>query len=225
LIGVPANSCRIPPEAFDSILRVGQGGEHTVYRHKEFGKAKVTRPDDYGHSVYGEGVRATLIEYLFRLSLHNSLFGDDFRIAGLIVADDHLQIVTTQPWVIAHEFRPVPDLEEITRYFGDLGFRPVNLGWDVPDLIQPTNNSIKGVSLKRAILLKNAAFLDANFHFVSDFEFTLLFDPEKNPVWKGRDRAFMKTEEVVRAGFQEFLERISDAKLEVPFSHWFSKVS
>jgi hypothetical protein len=87
----------LPPDFLIWYSRVGVGGEHTVYRNTETKLAiKVTHPNGFGHSVWADGAVATPLEYLQRLQLHNELFGDAIQICGLILGENHVQIVTTQ---------------------------------------------------------------------------------------------------------------------------------
>lgn len=112
---------------------VGSGGEHTVYRNKKSNLAiKVTYPNAFGHSVWADRSPATPVEYLERLNLHNVLFGDTIQICGLILAENHVQIVTTQPWIEAHEDNPIPEGAEIDAFFSDEGFQRVDIGTATP---------------------------------------------------------------------------------------------
>lgn len=127
------HSKRIEPNVLRQLKWVSEGGEHTVYRDSDSRLAiKVTHPNDYGHSIYEMGYRATIPEYLKRLHFHNLLFGDDIRIAGLLLGEEHVQIVTTQPWIKPHEENPIPDQSEIEAYFEELGFLRIELPGCIP---------------------------------------------------------------------------------------------
>lgn len=91
---------------------------------------KMTSPGrgGYGITPYVKGVGeiahrpGTPAEYLDRLALQNTLFGDDIRYEGIVRdARGEPQIVTSQPMVKGD--RPVA--AEIARYMEGMGFEPV----------------------------------------------------------------------------------------------------
>ncbi|HSY54656.1 MAG TPA: hypothetical protein VK785_09425 [Opitutaceae bacterium] len=102
----------------------GEGAEHLVYFDLENLRAiKSTHPNQFGHSVAYEGARATPLEYLRRLVYHNWFFGDDIRLLGAIIGDDHLEIITSQPWITAHQTTPQASEAQIIQYFAGIRFR------------------------------------------------------------------------------------------------------
>jgi hypothetical protein len=119
---------RIVDSSFVERFRhVSSGAEHAVFHDQRRGLAiKATHPNRYGHSTHEEGASATPLEYLRRLAWHNALFGDDIRFLGLILVEDSVQVVTSQPWIVADE-KHFTTVEEIDKYFDALGFRHVEL--------------------------------------------------------------------------------------------------
>lgn len=117
----------------EQFTRVADGAEHVVYHDSTRGVAvKATHTNRFGHSAFGEGVAAAPLEYLERLTLQNELFGDDLRVEGVAHDEGQIELVTTQPWIIAGSERPLPTQGEIDAYFFALGFRHVELTADVP---------------------------------------------------------------------------------------------
>lgn len=113
--------------------RVAEGAEHAVFHDPSRGVAvKATHVNRFGHSVIAEGMAASPLEYVERLALQNELFGDDIRIEGVAFDEAQLEVVTTQPWIVASPLRPSPAQVEIDAYFSSLGFRKVELVPDVP---------------------------------------------------------------------------------------------
>jgi len=111
----------------------GSGAEHRVFHDAEKGRAvKVTHPNRYGHSAYGPGLSATPSEYLRRLAWANGILGDDFRIHGVICEEEHIEIVSSHPWITAHPESPQPSTEEIAAYFKRFDFEPVSVDPSVP---------------------------------------------------------------------------------------------
>jgi hypothetical protein len=104
---------------------IGSGAEHLVYHDQRRNLAiKATHVNAFGHSVFAPGCAATPSEYLRRLGWSNILFGDDFRIMGVVFDDQQqMQVVVSQPWIDAHEIRSVPFEDEINAYFQRFGFR------------------------------------------------------------------------------------------------------
>jgi hypothetical protein len=124
---------KLEPDFLIWYSRVGSGGEHSVYRNRESNRAiKVTHPNKFGHPIWDEYTPSTPVEYLNRLYLHNQLFGDDIHITGLILGDDHVQIVTSQPWIEVHPDNPIPESSEIDAFFDEHGFRRVAIGTATP---------------------------------------------------------------------------------------------
>jgi hypothetical protein len=95
-------------------------------------QVKVTHPNGFGHSAFAPGYAATPVEYLKRLGWCNRLLGDNFRLLGVIFDGEQLQVVSSQPWINAHEFRPHPESSEIDRYFERFGFVRASENPDVP---------------------------------------------------------------------------------------------
>ncbi len=108
----------------------GSGAEHLVYYDEVRNQAiKVTHPNRFGHSTVGPGIPATALEYLLRLAWCNGILGDEYRIVGVLQNSDDVQVISSQPWICAHN-DPHPDRSEIDGYFGQFKFFP---GWDNPD--------------------------------------------------------------------------------------------
>jgi hypothetical protein len=117
----------------DRFAYKGYGAEHRVYHDAtEKVAIKVTHPNGFGHSAFGPGYQATPVEYLKRLGWCNRLLGDNFRLLGIIYDGEQLQVVSSQPWISAHEFRPHPDSSEIDNYFKHFGFVRASDNPDVP---------------------------------------------------------------------------------------------
>ena len=113
---------------------VGSGAEHRVYHNQEHKVAiKATHANQFGHSTYGPGVRATPVEYLERLAWCNALFGDTFRIIGIARdEEEQVEIVSSQTWISAHPIRSVPLQTEINEYFGQFAFSRIPGAPDAP---------------------------------------------------------------------------------------------
>jgi len=83
-----------PPADFTA-----SGGEHDAWFDPQSNRYfKTTRPGDYGKNASGVGI-ARPSDYLERLALTNSIFGDDIKVEGTLGHGDDLQIVTSQPYV------------------------------------------------------------------------------------------------------------------------------
>ncbi len=122
-------------------VALGWGQEHEVRLSADGQWAvKVTVPSREGYGLtpfvrrgragWEIGLRAgTPREYLSRLALHNAVFGDDWRYAGLVSSggsaagsDEELPaIITVQPFLLGGR----PGAVEIDRYFRARGFSPV----------------------------------------------------------------------------------------------------
>ncbi len=110
----------------EQFARVAEGAEHCVFHDPVRAVAvKATHVNRFGHSAFGEGVPATLLEYLDRLAMQNLLFGDDIRIEGVAFDEGQMEIITTQPWIVAHPDAPTASQPEIDAYFAEFGFRKV----------------------------------------------------------------------------------------------------
>ena len=119
-------------EQFDYLV---SGAEHRVYKSDRESKLaiKATHCNRFGHSTEEEGKGATPVQYFKRLAWQNYLFGDDIRILGVCCDEENqVEIVTSQPWINAHEIRPNPTTGEIDYYMALFGFHPT-----LPDLGVP----------------------------------------------------------------------------------------
>jgi Serine/Threonine/Tyrosine Kinase found in polyvalent proteins len=111
----------------------GDGAEHRVHHDPANALAiKATHPGSFGYSAYGEGKRATPLEYLERLCYANLLFGDEIRVLGVCVPQQVIQIITSQPWIPISASLPTATEEEIDTYFTNLQFCRVEINPDVP---------------------------------------------------------------------------------------------
>lgn len=133
LIEWAAESNRIlEPTFVEQFRHVSSGAEHAVFHDQCNALAiKATHPNRFGHSARGDGTPATPLEYLRRLGWHNLLFGDDVRILGVILDEGNIEIVTSQPWIVADPTH-FTTLDEIDAYFAGLEFVRVELTPDVP---------------------------------------------------------------------------------------------
>ena len=102
----------------------GGGAEHEVYFDLENRRAiKTTHPNQFGWSAAYESQPATPLEYLVRLIYQNWFFGDDIQLIGVAMGDDHLEVVTSQPWISGDKTRPPASDDQIAHYFSSKGFR------------------------------------------------------------------------------------------------------
>jgi len=117
----------------EQFKRVSAGAEHVVY-HDAVRKCaiKTTHPNSFGHCTFGPGYQAMPSEYLNRLAWQNVLFGDNIRVLGVVAGEDHIEVVTSQPWISLHSSRPSPFQHEIDHYFQSLTFARVPWSSDVP---------------------------------------------------------------------------------------------
>jgi hypothetical protein len=123
----------LPFSYIEQFKPVSEGAEHIVYHDPTRGVAvKATHPNRFGHSADGERLAATPLEYLRRLGWSNALFGDDIRIEGVAYDEEQMEVITTQPWIVAHPHRPRPSREEIDDYFSRLDFHRAALVEDAP---------------------------------------------------------------------------------------------
>lgn len=128
----------LPFSHVEQFLRVSEGAEHVVFHDPQRGVAvKATHVNRFGHSVIAEGKSASPLEYLERLALQNALFGDEICIEGVAFDEAQIEIVTTQPWIVASHQSPSPSQAEIDAYFSSLGFDKVELAPDVPLYFHP----------------------------------------------------------------------------------------
>lgn len=110
----------------------GSGAEHRVYYDEETNSAiKVTHPNKFGHSSFGPFRSATAVEYFLRLAWCNALLGDDFRMIGMIYDEEQIQLLSSQPWISAHQ-NPHPEKAEIDSYFQRIRFHPGLANEDAP---------------------------------------------------------------------------------------------
>jgi len=124
----------LPSSCMEQLRPVSSGAEHLVFFDESGHQAiKLTHPGEFGHSVYGPGIKALPSQYFDRLHYQNIIFGDDINIHGLMHdGEGHVQIVTSQPWISANEERPNPTAEEIEAFFKEHSFEPVLLNPDAP---------------------------------------------------------------------------------------------
>jgi hypothetical protein len=105
------------------------GQEHRVWldalKQRYF---KVTHPGRFGFSIIVSGagempelVGATPLEYLQRLLLQNSLFGDDVRLVGVAHETQWTTIMTSQPNITGDEVSK----QEIENFMRRLCFKPL----------------------------------------------------------------------------------------------------
>ena len=104
------------------------GAEHDIVLHEKSGEYwKVTRPDHFGWTVLpGEdgapvASEATPLEYLERWLNANEIFGDAAKLRGVIVTEQGVQVVISQPFIKG----PYPSLSEIKVQMAAGGFDPV----------------------------------------------------------------------------------------------------
>jgi hypothetical protein len=118
------NGKKIPFSFVGQFKPIGSGAEHHVYHDQQNGLAvKATHTNNFGHSVFAPGAKATPSEYLRRLAWSNLLLGDEFRILGVAFDDeDQIEIVCAHPWIEAHQTRPAPLQHEISGYLARFGF-------------------------------------------------------------------------------------------------------
>lgn len=115
----------LPRHFCEGFKPVSAGAEHVVYHDAQNSLAiKITRPNNYGHSVrrMGRMLDASPLEYLSRLAWQNALFGDDIRILGLHFDDEGLQVVTSQPWILYDE-SPLATDDQIAAYLNLIGLK------------------------------------------------------------------------------------------------------
>ena len=123
----------LPFSHVEQFVRVSEGAEHVVFHDPSRGLAvKATHVNRFGHSVIAEGMSASPLEYVQRLVWHNTLFGDEICIEGVAFDEAQIEIITTQPWIVASPQQPSPSQSEIDAYFSSIGFCKVELVPDVP---------------------------------------------------------------------------------------------
>lgn len=113
---------------------------------------KATLPNKFGHSTLHEGRSASPLEYLKRLGWQNLIFGDDIRIVGVAYEDGQLELVTSQPWINANEFRPNPTQDEIDQYMERFLFRSTSHDLDTPLYYSKAYGLIAGDAHDRNII-------------------------------------------------------------------------
>jgi hypothetical protein len=134
---------------------VGDGAEHRVYKDDgQFRKfaIKATHPNKFGYSTLSEGGWASPVEYLKRLGWQNLIFGDDVRIIGIAYDEEQMEVVTSQPWIDTHEFRPNPTHEEIEVYMGKFGFVSTSIDRDTPLYYSAAHGLVAGDAHDRNVV-------------------------------------------------------------------------
>jgi hypothetical protein len=149
----------LDPCFVEQYRHVSSGAEHSVFHDQCGGLAvKATHPNKFGHSAREEGTVATPLEYLRRLAWHNALFGDDIRFLGVTYMEGNIEVVTSQPWIVADE-RHFITVEEIDAYFERLGFIHVELAPDVPLYYNPLLQVLVADAHERNVLLSEDGHL------------------------------------------------------------------
>jgi hypothetical protein len=123
LRGLPAEIADRPPDE--------ECNEHQVWFIQDLTWVmKVTWPDFFGLLVLyrpDEEERASPIAYLERWHLHNELFGDSVRFAGVLAEGNHLRMVIEQPAVVGQP----ATLEQIREFFTSRGWQPFTVGGEM----------------------------------------------------------------------------------------------
>jgi hypothetical protein len=100
------------------------GVEHEIIFDPERQRfIKITQRGNYGHvgsCQWGklELVQAKPLEYLDRLALSDSMFGDGTRVLGVVSNESGVRIVTAQPLVVGKK----PSQEDVIEWMRSLGF-------------------------------------------------------------------------------------------------------
>jgi hypothetical protein len=106
---------------------LGEGAEHVVlfdYYHRR--AVKITHPNRFGWSISdGFAQPATPFEYLRRLIYQNWFFGDDIELVGVIGAEGHMEVVTSQPYIDVDRTNPPANEAQIRAYFNERGFTEI----------------------------------------------------------------------------------------------------
>lgn len=128
------NGALLPFDFIEQFKYVGSGAEHRVYHDQSQRVAiKATHANQFGHSTFAAGMRATPLEYLERLTWCNAIFGDRFKLLGIARDEEQqVEVICSQPWISAHPTRSVPYQTEINDYFGQFGFERVPGAADAP---------------------------------------------------------------------------------------------
>lgn len=144
----------LAPDYLEQFKYVGQGAEHQVYRSAVVQDVaiKSTHPNRFGYSTSKEGAWATPLEYLRRLAFQNFIFGDDILIVGVVHIEGHIEIVTSQPWINAHDTSPNPAQTEIDAYMGEFGFVSLSFDLDTPIYINESLNLIAADAHDRNVI-------------------------------------------------------------------------
>lgn len=103
------------------LINFGKGGmEHFIYHHFEQARFwKTTFPNFAG---FGPSGYPTPADYLRRLRLANTIFGDDIRFEGVLEQPEGYSLVTSQPFIQPHPERFIPTECELTDFLQSLGF-------------------------------------------------------------------------------------------------------
>jgi len=113
----------VPKSAF-SCGFVGSGAEHETFFDAAGPHAvKLTHDGRFGHCLREEGSLSAPLDYFRRLAWHNTLFGDDILLHGLLLDTAGLRLVTSQPWIAGHPEKLSPTQPEIDVFLKEFGFR------------------------------------------------------------------------------------------------------
>jgi TIR domain len=83
------------------------------------------------------------------------------------------------------------------------------------------SNTIYRSKMTRRVLLINSDPLEqVHAHLVSDDAFEVYCDPEKNLIWRDKDRKLWMTKTIVEEGLKLLYDRTNDAKNGRPFRHF-----
>jgi len=104
--------------AFFAKATDGHGEEHEAWFDEASNRwFKATYPNRFG-LAWGRDGTATAREYLSRLILQNTYFGDDIRLIGLVESNEHLRVLTSQPRIAGEP----AEYDDIQSWFSGLNF-------------------------------------------------------------------------------------------------------
>ena len=66
--------------------------------------------------------------------------------------EDQMEVVTSQPWIDVHEFRPNPTTEEIDEYMGRFGFTSTSFDLDTPLYYSRAHGLVAGDAHDRNVI-------------------------------------------------------------------------
>jgi hypothetical protein len=90
----------LPSDYLASFKPFPSGSEHEIFHDEGNSLAiKSTYPGTAGWTQQDGGRKATVLEYLNRLSWHDYLFRVSIRLVGVITHAEQVRIVTCAPWV------------------------------------------------------------------------------------------------------------------------------